>query len=75
MIDGSNCTHDAVFPHFTVQNIVFPSHLGPWSLLYLAHGETTPHNVSKSATGKTIRGELTVENLPHATIPPWLNPQ
>ena len=66
MIDGSNCTHEAVFPLFTDQNIVFPAHLGPWPLVYLALCEATAHNLSKSATVRTIRRELTVENLPPA---------
>jgi hypothetical protein len=47
MIDGSNCTHEAVFPLFPHQNIVFAAASDSLALLHPVHRETTTDNLSK----------------------------
>ncbi len=66
MIDGSNCTQEAVFPLFTCQNIVFPSPFRSFVSLTLG---TQRNDKAKCVALRQSNGnqrELTVENLPRA---------
>jgi hypothetical protein len=75
MIDGSNCTHEAVFPLFPIQSVLFA--VASWSLASFI--PSTLRNDSTQLIQKrhwdNKQGELTVENFPRAMIPSWLNRQ
>jgi hypothetical protein len=64
MIDGSNCTQEAVFPLFTCQNIVFPA---PFRSFVSFTPSTQRNDKAKCVAPRQSNGhqrELAVENLP-----------
>ena len=54
MIDGRNCTHGALFPHFPARDISFAATLGPVTLLDSVRTGRQRHNSFVCVIRKTI---------------------
>jgi hypothetical protein len=73
MIDGSNCTHEAVFPLFPRQNIVFAAESGSLAAFTSSTQRNDNAKFVHTRQSNNNQRELAVENLLRATRTRQLN--